>query len=265
MVRHVICCFPKKIDFSLYDSNWCMKDFEFWDHPDSMKEDISYCISLNNKHKVMFREQNTSPTASIPILHHPKLYCVCARVDTYMKTQHRVGAHGYTHMNIQRCVGAHGYMRVKTQHRMSAHVDMHIEHSASRGCLRGHPHERSTPCGCPHGNACQHSWVIHVRTHGALQGCRSSISLPKLLFWLELCSPNKIFWNPNPRTYESDLICKYQFLPFSPYSCIFLKLTFCRAILWWQHFPPVSFLLLIHLFPFSAHIWFLGSSSLPYS
>lgn len=117
-----------------------MKDFEFWDHHDSMKEDIRYCISLNNEHKVMFREQNTSPTASIPILHHPQLHCLCACVNTCMKTQHRVGAHvdmcvntqhhvgarGYTHVNIQRCVGAHGDMCVKTQRHVDAHVETHV-------------------------------------------------------------------------------------------------------------------------------------------
>lgn len=130
-----------------------------------MKEDIRYCISLNNEHKGMFREKNTSPTADIPVWHHPWLRCVCAQGDMRVNTQHRLGAHVDT--------------RVNAQHHVGACRDTHVNIQLS--------------CGYPHGHACQHSRGIHVRTLGALQGCRSSISLQKLLFWLELCYPNKIF------------------------------------------------------------------------
>ena len=126
-----------------------------------------------------------------------------------LNTQHRLGAHMDTHMNTRHHLGARRDTRVNTRHHVGARADTHVNTRHHVGARRDTQMNIQLSCGCPHGHACQRSQGIPVRTLGALQGCRSYISLKKLLFWLELSYPNKIFWNPNPRTYESDLICKY--------------------------------------------------------
>lgn len=129
-----------------------------------MKEDIRYCISLNNEHKGMFREKNTSPIADIPVLHHPWLRCVCAQGDMCVKTQPHVDAHVDTrieHSASLGCPQGHTCEHSASRGCPRGHAR---EHSASRGCPQGHAREHSTSHGCPQGHADEHSAVMWVPT-----------------------------------------------------------------------------------------------------